>query len=328
MFKASSRRLALPCVACGVLPRASDVVRSMRTRPSCGSSAWRTPSVGVLVSGGCREFPLDRSGPISISPSRRRPWADARGADRHVSHGGTIRPDASRETRCGGRLWIVIAILIPAALFLLATAIIKTVYGAPIGWRSVGRPTGFPELPRSVYWLANLVFYGFGEEVGWRGFALPRLQSHASALRASLWLAVGWAGWHVSLFTFSPGLSNLGLLGAGGWFVSVALGSILLTWLFNSSGGSVAVVAVFHAALDIFISSPVAAPLPNVMGALLTVGTLLLIPVLGRRDLSRRPRVVEPACAERGQPVGRSRRSPRAQPVGSRRTTIGKRWVS
>ena len=99
------------------------------------------------------------------------------------------------------------------------------------------------------------------------------------------------------LFAFSPGLSNLGLAGAGGWLVSVVLGSILLTWLFNSSGGSIGAVALFHAVLDIFISSPVAAPLPNVMGALLTVGTLLLIPISRRRDLSWRPRIIEPASA-------------------------------
>ena len=48
------------------------------------------------------------------------------------------------------------------------------------------------------------------------------------------------------------------------------------------------------AALDIFFTSPVAAQLPNVMGALLTVGTLSLIPVFGRQNLARRPRVVEP----------------------------------
>jgi hypothetical protein len=112
-----------------------------------------------------------------------------------------------------------------------------------------------------------------------------------------VFLAFAWAGWHVALFAFGPGLSNLGVAGAAGWLVSLVLGSILLTCLFNSSGGSIGAVALFHAALDIFISSPVAAPLPNVMGALLTVGALLVIPVFGRRDLSRRPRVIEPARA-------------------------------
>lgn len=199
--------------------------------------------------------------------------------------------------RCApGAQWIIIATLIPACLFLVAIAIVAVFYHAPIEWSGIGRSTEFPELPRSIYWLANVFFYGFGEEVGWRGFALPRLQSGTSALRASLSLAFGWAAWHVPLFAFSVGLSNLDLAGAAGWLLSVVLGSILLTWLFNSSGGSIGAVALFHALLDIFISSPVAAPLPNVMGALLTVGTLLLIPISGSRDLSRRPRVIEPAC--------------------------------
>jgi membrane protease YdiL (CAAX protease family) len=193
-----------------------------------------------------------------------------------------------------GHLWIVIAILIPAGLFLVAAAILAVFSDVAIAWGNVGRSMEFPELPRPVYWMANVIFYGFGEEVGWRGFALPRLQSRASAFRASLLLGVGWAGWHAPLFIFSPGLANLGLGGAIGWLASLVLGSILLTWLFNSSGGSIAAVALFHAALDIFFVSPVAAELPNVMGALLTVGTLLLIPILGRQNLARSPRVVEP----------------------------------
>jgi membrane protease YdiL (CAAX protease family) len=147
-----------------------------------------------------------------------------------------------------GRVWIVIALLIPSGLFLIAIAIIAVFYGHAIEWANIGRSAEFPELPRPVYWLANVIFYGFGEEVGWRGFALPRLQSHASALRASLALSLGWAGWHAPLFAFSPGLSGLGFAGVCGWFVSLVLGSILLTWLFNSSGGSIGAVAFFHAA--------------------------------------------------------------------------------
>lgn len=197
-----------------------------------------------------------------------------------------------RQCLMGGR-WHLIAIVIPAALFFTATAIVAAFYRETIDWMSIGRSTEFPELPRPVYWLANLVFYGFGEEVGWRGFALPRLQARGTAFRASLLLGLAWGGWHLPLFAFSPGLSGLGVAGSIGWLFSLCLGSVLLTWLFNSSCGSIGAVALFHASLDVFTTSPVAPDLPNAMGALLTIGALLIIPVFGRENLARRPRVVE-----------------------------------
>lgn len=65
--------------------------------------------------------------------------------------------------------------------------------------------------PRVAYVLANLVFYGFGEEVGRRGFALPRLQARRTALNASLVVGAGWALWHLPLFAFAPCFSSMGV---------------------------------------------------------------------------------------------------------------------
>jgi uncharacterized protein len=198
---------------------------------------------------------------------------------------------ANLARRCvTGGPWLAVALLIPAALFVLAAVIVSVGYGEAIDWRNVGRSTELPELPRPAYWLATLVFYGFGEEVGWRGFALPRLRLRASALRASVVLAFAWAGWHLPLFVFADGLSSLGPAGAAGWFVSLVLGSILLTWLFEASAGSVGAVALFHASLDIFITSPVTAgdEIANVMGALLTVGALGLATVMALGTATRR----------------------------------------
>jgi uncharacterized protein len=42
-----------------------------------------------------------------------------------------------------------------------------------------GASTEYPALPIVAYWLANLVFYGFGEEVGWRGYLQPTWNSDA-----------------------------------------------------------------------------------------------------------------------------------------------------
>jgi hypothetical protein len=79
----------------------------------------------------------------------------------------------------------------------------------------------------------------------------------------------------------------------GRWAWTHACRELVEARLFNSSRGSIAAVALFHGALDIFINSPVAAGVPNVMGAVLTIGTLLVIPVFGPEDLAKTPRVFE-----------------------------------
>jgi membrane protease YdiL (CAAX protease family) len=80
---------------------------------------------------------------------------------------------------------------------------------------------------------------GAWEEPGWRGFALPSLQTGNSALVASLILGVMWALWHLPLFVTGQ---------MGSWDVVNIMGSaIVLTWVFNSTGGSVLIVMLFHA---------------------------------------------------------------------------------
>ena len=186
--------------------------------------------------------------------------------------------------RCStGGVWLVLAAFLPAVLFLASVLIVVAALREPVAWSQLGASTELGAVPRPLYWLASLACYGFGEELGWRGFALPRLQARRSALGASLLLAVGWAGWHLPLFFISPGMSSMNAAEVAGWFASMCLGSILMTWLFNASGGSVAAVALFHASLDIFMMSPVSPHLPGVMGALLTIGSLLVVPKLWAR---------------------------------------------
>jgi membrane protease YdiL (CAAX protease family) len=82
-----------------------------------------------------------------------------------------------------------------------------------------------------------------GEELGWRGYALPRLLDHWPPMTAGAMLGAVWTLWHVPAFLFSgivnSSLSNLGWYGLG----TVGL-SLLMTWLFVRTQGSVLIAGV------------------------------------------------------------------------------------
>ncbi len=126
--------------------------------------------------------------------------------------------------------------------------------------------------------LIEIVAFGYGEETGWRGFALPRIQSKYSVLVSALLLTVPWAFWHLPAFFYNENMMHMGVGGAVGWFVSLLTGSILLAWLFNSSRGSILPVALFHGLIDVvFVSEAVAGKLDNYVGALITIFAIALI---------------------------------------------------
>lgn len=200
-----------------------------------------------------------------------------------------------RVTTGPGR-WLIFAILAPASAYLIAIGV-ASAFGVHVDLHLTGASEDFSSMPVAAYWVANLVFYGFGEEIGWRGFALPRLQRRRSALAASMWLAVLWGLWHIPLFFFSAGLGTMPLIGLIGWAASIVTGSVVCTWLFNSTRGSIAVLALFHAALDIFIGSPTGGDVvANGMGAFVVIGALTIPRRLGRENLSRAPKVTSTAA--------------------------------
>lgn len=95
---------------------------------------------------------------------------------------------------------------------------------------------------------------GIGEEFGWRGFLLPRLQTRHSALVSSLIVGVAWAAWHVPMFfiegtsQYEQGLAGGRLPAILGYAALVIASSVQFTWLFNNTKGSVLMAAVFHGA--------------------------------------------------------------------------------
>lgn len=143
-------------------------------------------------------------------------------------------------------VWWVVA-LSPLLLFLIVSLLLRIVQGAWISVAILGRFDFLPNLGLAsiLVWLAT---YGFGEEIGWRGYFLPRLQRDRTAWSATLILWVVWAAWHAPSFFYLNTATSPGML--IGFLVGVLAGAVFLTWLYNSSGGSVLIVAVWHALFD------------------------------------------------------------------------------
>lgn len=139
-----------------------------------------------------------------------------------------------------------------AAALLLHPAIVACAFVADISLGGSLPPLD-PQA-RSISAILSLLFFvfwfgPFPEELGWRGFALDRLQTHMTALSASLVLGSAWALWHVPLF-FVPGSFQAGL-GFGSlrsciFLVSLIPLSVLMTWVYNNTDRSTLSAVLIH----------------------------------------------------------------------------------
>ena len=170
----------------------------------------------------------------------------------------------------GSVVYLLIALLAPFILAAFAMGIEYFKNGTPFQFVTVLQSREFPEYSFAALFFYNLLFFGFGEETGWRGFALPRMESAMHPLFASLLLGFFWAIWHWPLFLYRPGYTEMDFAGAGGWLASLLTGSILLSWLFRGSKGSILVAAVFHSTIDIVFTGKTSPEFMGTLGMLVT----------------------------------------------------------
>lgn len=91
-----------------------------------------------------------------------------------------------------------------------------------------------------------LLFSVAGEELGWRGYLLPRLQAGHGAVVSSLALGAVWFGWHLPLFLV-PESPQTGIP-LSLYAAQILASSVLYTWLVNNTDGSLVLPHLFHAA--------------------------------------------------------------------------------
>jgi membrane protease YdiL (CAAX protease family) len=186
--------------------------------------------------------------------------------------------------RIGLRYYAVVFAL-PIALCAIAAGLTSAV-----GFHPGALPAGaWRELPERFIFI--FLFIGLGEEPGWRGFALPELQRCHSPLMASLILAPLWAVWHLPLFGHEFAWAVV-----PAFLLSLLGGTLVQTWLFNHTCGSVLAQMLLHATVNT-VGGGLMFPLFRDRGLLalwsvyavvwLAVGLLLILPSTRKACVAR-----------------------------------------
>lgn len=134
--------------------------------------------------------------------------------------------------------WWVLMLLIPATIHFTGRSLWQLFYDGKIT----------PSILSFPYWLGaiipSFIIAGFGEELGWRGFALPRLQRNFSPVKASFILAIVHLFWHLPTYWLGQGIHNVPFIFV---LAFVFPWTFIFNWLYNKSGGSLIFAVGFHA---------------------------------------------------------------------------------
>ncbi len=188
-----------------------------------------------------------------------------------------------------GLRWYLFALLGIPAVIALGTIIVPGGV-ASFGSLGLGYVLNYLALFPLIIVLGGPLF----EEVGWRGFALPRLQPLHGPLVGTLILGLMWALWHLPQFlvpSWAEASGGSGFLAIVKFvFIAVAF-AIVTTWVFNNTKGSVLLAILVHTSIDAF-SIPMGglfSPSEVANSLLLSFGVLVvLIVVLTRGRLGYR----------------------------------------
>jgi membrane protease YdiL (CAAX protease family) len=142
-----------------------------------------------------------------------------------------------------GARWYLFALLFMAAIKLSAAVVLRVTTG---DWPRFGDTPIYVMLAATLF--STVILGQSGEEVGWRGYALPRMATRLGLGPASLILGVIWALWHLPLF-FIPGTSTTGQ-SFPLYLLQVTALSVAFGWLWWRTGGSLLLTMLLHAAVN------------------------------------------------------------------------------
>jgi len=141
--------------------------------------------------------------------------------------------------------WYLVAVLLIPSLQLTSVFLNAAFSQTPIDFGSVYAYKIFGPSVNLVLLIVPFFLFDAianGEEIGWRGYALPRLQAKHSALASSLILGVVWGLWHLPKY-----LSHWDAVSFLLFMVAILARAVLYTWLYNNTKGSLLLTTLFHA---------------------------------------------------------------------------------
>ncbi len=183
--------------------------------------------------------------------------------------------------------WFIVVWTLPALVLLMALGLHGILGGALPNSPATGRWG----LAIVNFFLVMLFGGPLGEEFGWRGYALPALQRRFSAFWSSVILGIIWACWHLPLFFISGAVQHE--LPFGLFLLNTIALSILFTWVYNNTSGSILMSILLHTAVNGW--SWVIPILPSaanslrpyaIATALLIIIAALIVLVFGARTLT------------------------------------------
>ena len=166
--------------------------------------------------------------------------------------------------------WYLVTLIGPPVIILLATIVLP---GALASFQTLA-----PLNPLILLVTFPLILVLGGplfEEGGWRGFALPRLQRLHGPLVGSLILGILWACWHLPLFWITVWGSSPTILNMVLYIPSVIFMTIVYTWVFNNTKGSVLIAILVHTSFDVLVG-----PVGQLFPAPLVTGYGSAVPML------------------------------------------------
>jgi len=174
--------------------------------------------------------------------------------------------------------WYLVALGLPSVGYACGHAVYGLITGQDAG------PWFLP--PATAQAAIGAVLVPIGEEIGWRGYALPRLIARHGPLRASVILGLLWAAWHLFML-ISVGTTALALAIMVPYFVA---GSVVFTWLYRRTSGSLLMAVLLHVGVHLNNPNQVEGTLvPITISMLSYVALAVLLVTLDRRAFADAP---------------------------------------